>query len=72
MSPDNVCVDLKMSIVKVEPRWLLSLYDYFMSNSSIIKNGFIQAGITEATSNPERISEIMQDPFSELSGSDSD
>ena len=50
----------------------MSLYDYFMSNSSIMKNGFIQAGITEAISNPERISEITQDPFSELSGSDSD
>ena len=72
-SPDNVSVDLKMSIVKeVGARWLVSLYDYFMSNSSIIKNGFIQAGITEAISNPERISEITQDPFSEFSGSDSD
>ena len=62
-----------MSIVKeVGARWLVSLYDYFMSNFSIIKNGFIQAGITEAISNPEMISEITQDPFSGLSGSDSD
>lgn len=74
-SPDNVSVDLKISIVKeVGAHWLVSLYDYFLSNPSTIKSGFIQAGITEAISNPEMINEITydSDPFSELSGSDSD
>ena len=73
-SPDSVNVDLKMSVIKeVGARWLVSLYDYFLSNPSIVRNGFVQAGIAEAISNPEKINEITQgsDPFTELSGSDS-
>ena len=74
-SPDSVKVDLKMSVIKeVGARWLVSLYDYFLSNPSRVRNGFIQAGIVEAISNPEKINEITQgsDPFSELSGRDCD
>ena len=75
-SPDSVSVDLKMSVIKeVGARWLVSLYDYFLSNPSIVRNGFVQAGIAEAISNLEKINESTQgsgDPFSDLCGSDSD
>ena len=39
-------VGLRMSVVKpVGAKWLVSLYDYFKSNSSIIINGFKAAGL---------------------------
>ena len=39
-------VDLRMSVMKpVGAKWLVSLYDYFKSNSSIIINGFKAAGL---------------------------
>ena len=71
-TPNNVSVDLKMSIVKeVGACWLLYLYDYFLGNPN---KGFVQAGITEATTNPTKIREITEDndPFNELSGCYSD
>ena len=64
-----------MYIVKeVGARWLVSLHDYILDNPNIVKNGFVQAGITEAITNPEKISAIMEDddPLNELSGSDFD
>ena len=51
----------------------VSLYDYFLSNPDIIKNGFVEAGIAEAITNPEN--EITEGddprPFNDISGSDS-
>lgn len=57
-TPDNVSMDLRTSVIKeVGARWLVSLYDYFLSNLDKIKNGFVQAGITEAITNPNNFSE---------------
>ena len=43
---DVTPVDLRMSIMKpLGAKWLVSLYDYFKSNDSIILNGFKAAGI---------------------------
>ncbi len=39
-------VDLKLSIVKpLGAKWMVSMYDYFLSKPEIIRNGFIGAGI---------------------------
>ena len=61
-----------MSVIKeVGAHWLVSLYDYFLSNPDIIKNGFVQAGIAEAITNPENEITEGDDPFNDISGSDS-
>lgn len=50
-----------MSFVKeVGARWSVSLY-HFLGNPSMVKNGFVQAGISEAITNPTKISEITED-----------
>lgn len=41
-------VDQRMSIMKpLGAAWLVSLFDYLKRNSSILKNGFKAAGITD-------------------------
>ena len=43
---DITPVDLRMSIMKpLGAKWLVSLYDYFKTNDSIVLNGFKAAGI---------------------------
>ena len=66
-NPDEVCVDVKMTVIKeVGARWLVSLYDYLLNNPDICSNGFSKAGITLAIANPDNISSlptIATDPF---------
>ena len=42
----NKFVDLKLSIMKpLGAKWMVSMYDYFLSKPEIIRNGFKGAGI---------------------------
>jgi len=55
-NPDEVCVDIKMTIIKeVGARWMVFLYDYFLNNPDICKNGFVKARSTEAITDPDSI-----------------
>ena len=43
-------VDLSLAVVKpLGARWMMKFFDYMKQNSSIIKNGFIKAGIAPET-----------------------
>lgn len=40
-------VDLSLAVVKpLGARWMMKFFDYMKQNPSIIKNGFIKAGIS--------------------------
>ena len=48
-SPDEVSVDLRLSIVKeVGAKWITAMYDYLQSHPDICRNGFTKVGITDA------------------------
>ena len=69
-SPDEVVVDMKLTVVKeVGARWLVSMYDYLQGHPETCKNGFVKAGIAEAISNPEKIApkptDDEADPFAD-------
>ena len=76
-SPDEVSVNVRLDVIKeVGACWLVSLYDYLSSHPDIRKNGFVQAGISGAISNPDSISQLQvtdeNDPFDGLTDSDCD
>ena len=46
--------------------WLVSAFDYFNSNSNIVSNGFMKAGITDAIEGQQRELLSDEDPFNDL------
>ena len=73
-SPDEVTVDLKLTIMKeIGARWLVSMYEYIQNKPEICRNGFRKTGIAEAMSSPESIATFdmcdSEDPFSTASSS---
>ena len=48
---------------EISAAWLTDLYDYRCSQTNIIKNGFIKAGINEAIKEPTASLQEEEDPF---------
>ena len=60
IAPENVAVDLKISILKpLHARWVTQYYDHIRTNKDVVKNGWRRSGITDAlkTKSPR------EDPF---------
>ena len=68
-SPDEVSIDVRMSVIKeVAACWLVSLYDYPLNHPDISKNG-----IAKAISNISQLELAEEDDrFSTLTDCDSD
>ena len=50
-SAEAVPIDLKMGVMKpLSAKWIASLFSYFKSKPSIIRNGFKEAGIVNCLS----------------------
>ena len=65
-SIEEVKVDLRLSVMKeLEAKWLVSAYDYFKGNGSIIQNGFKEVGIVDAVEG-QQLSEPDEDPFADI------
>ena len=67
-SIEEVKVDLRLSVMKeLEAKWLVSAYDYFKGNGSIIQNGFKEVGIVDAVEG-QQLSEAVEDedPFADI------
>ena len=62
VTPENVKVDLKISILKpLHAKWVTSFYDYMQGRPDIILKGWKRAGITEFLE--RNASEKKEDPF---------
>ena len=62
-SIEEVRVDLRLSVMKeLEAKWLVSAYDYFKGNNSIIQNGFKEVGIIDAVEGQQ----LDEDPFADI------
>ena len=63
---EEVKVNLRLSVMKeLEAKWLVSTYDYFKGNSSIIQNGFKEVGIIDAVEG-QQLSEPDEDPLADI------
>ena len=64
--PEDIKVDTRLSIMKpLSAKWITSAYDYFRSDSGIVRGGFVEAGIVEALDQDETEyqAESDEDPF---------
>ena len=63
---EEVKVDLRLSVMKeLEAKWLVSVYDYFKGNGSIIPNDFKEVGIVDAVES-QQLLEPDEDPFADI------
>ena len=53
---ESVKVDLRLSVMKeLEAKWIVSTFDYLRANTSIVFNGFQEAGIVHAIQNGPQV-----------------
>ena len=63
MKPENVKVDLRISVLKpLQAKWVTSFYDKMQSRQDIVKKAWERAGITEVNMDKSK-ENFIEDPF---------